>query len=296
VLFQPSHQVKAQSKEIGIASFIGTISPIRGFYKGEYANSNDFKIDGKFFDTETGLEIAKYDWKIYAFKAVNNNVAYIKLKHLPSMELDNQIYNDIDIKVRIKTKDFNPNLHLQTYSTLYTNESNLYTIFNSGDFKFRNSLGKVVLGEFKYNNTTLKRGWNYIKYTFIPYKVLETDYGYEEYETKTGVIKINLDTSNLAGATIGIEDAIGGFDFENAPTLSETELALKIGEQYDFDVKNKVDKSKYYYTSLSSKVASITPYKGIITGKEEGTTTIYCKVTLPDGQIGFLKCKVTVNK
>jgi hypothetical protein len=101
---------------------------------------------------------------------------------------------------------------------------------------------------------------------------------------------------NLAGLTTGIENAIGGFDFENSPTLSETELTLKIGEKYDFDVNNKIEGSKYYYSSLNEKVSTITHYKGIVTGKEEGINTVYCKVTLPDGTIGFLKCKITVIK
>lgn len=99
-----------------------------------------------------------------------------------------------------------------------------------------------------------------------------------------------------SGAIVGLAKAIGEFDFDNAPELTVKEITLKPGEKYDLDVNNKIAESKYKYQAFGTKVATVSPYKGIIKAKSEGITTIYCTVTLPDGTAGMLKCKVTVTK
>lgn len=185
----PTHRLDAQTSNLKTAEFKGTIESVRNFYTGEYANFHDFKVDGKFIDTTTKEEIPLYEWRIFPIKGINGEVTEIKIKHY-SVEKSDSYYNDIIVNVNVKTEDFNPELHLQTYYIMHTTNSNLEEIINKRDYRFENSVGDIVLGEFIYDNKELTKGWNYINYTFTPYKVLETDYGYEVYNPKNGIIKI----------------------------------------------------------------------------------------------------------
>lgn len=115
-------------------------------------------------------------------------------------------------------------------------------------------------------------------------------------DKQTPDIDIDVADSVSSGILAGIIFTTGGFETENHPVLTETEVNIKIGETFDLNINNKIDGAKYKYFSLTPDTATISPYKGIIKGKSVGMTTIYCNVTLPSGDTGTLQCKVTVSK
>ncbi len=79
------------------------------------------------------------------------------------------------------------------------------------------------------------------------------------------------------------------------PSLTKTKLELRgLGETYDINVKNKVAKSTYTWTSSDKKVATVTK-KGIVTSKGAGVTMIKCVITYPSKKTKSLTCKVTVT-
>ncbi len=65
------------------------------------------------------------------------------------------------------------------------------------------------------------------------------------------------------------------------------------GEVYQLEIKDKVAKSKYKWTSSDTKVAKVSS-KGLVTTVNKGTTTIKCKITYPTKKTKTLSCKVTV--
>jgi hypothetical protein len=79
------------------------------------------------------------------------------------------------------------------------------------------------------------------------------------------------------------------------PSFTKTTLVLRgIGETYDINIKNKVAKSKYSWTSSNKKVAKVAS-GGIVTSIASGTALIKCKITYPTKKTKTLSCKVTVT-
>lgn len=77
--------------------------------------------------------------------------------------------------------------------------------------------------------------------------------------------------------------------------LTKTKLELAgIGEKYDLNIKNKVAKSKYAWTTLNKAIATVAS-NGLVTAVGKGTTTVRCKITFPTKKTKTLSCSVTVK-
>ncbi len=78
------------------------------------------------------------------------------------------------------------------------------------------------------------------------------------------------------------------------PSFVQTKVEIVgTGETYQLDIKDKVDKSKYNWTSTNQDVATVTD-KGLITSIGRGSATIRCKITYPSKKTKTLSCKVSV--
>lgn len=78
------------------------------------------------------------------------------------------------------------------------------------------------------------------------------------------------------------------------PTFKETKVEI-VGEDetYQLEIKDKVDGSKYKWSSSNTKVARVSS-KGIVTSVSKGSATIKCKITYPNKKTKTISCKVTV--
>ncbi len=80
-----------------------------------------------------------------------------------------------------------------------------------------------------------------------------------------------------------------------SPELSKTKLEFKdIGEKYDLNIKNKVAKSKYSWTTTNKAVATVAS-NGLVTAVGKGTASIRCKITYSNKKTKLLSCSVTVT-
>ncbi len=80
-----------------------------------------------------------------------------------------------------------------------------------------------------------------------------------------------------------------------APELTKTKLELAgIGKAYDLNIKNKVAKSKYKWTTSNKAVATVAS-NGLVTAVGKGKATIKCKITYPTKKTLTLSCSVTVT-
>jgi len=79
-----------------------------------------------------------------------------------------------------------------------------------------------------------------------------------------------------------------------SPSLKEDNIEIiGVGETYQLDIVNKVDGSKYKWSSSNTKVARVSS-KGLVTSAGKGSATIRCVITYPNKKTKTLKCKVTV--
>lgn len=79
------------------------------------------------------------------------------------------------------------------------------------------------------------------------------------------------------------------------PSFVQTKVEIVGAEvTYQLDIKDKVDKSTYKWTSSNTKVATVSS-KGLVTSKDKGTATIKCVITYPSKKTKSLSCKVTVT-
>lgn len=82
--------------------------------------------------------------------------------------------------------------------------------------------------------------------------------------------------------------------FAATPSFKETKVEIiGEGETYQLDIKNKVDGSKYKWSSTNTKVARVSS-KGLVTSVGKGSATIRCIITYPTNKTKTLNCKVTV--
>ena len=79
------------------------------------------------------------------------------------------------------------------------------------------------------------------------------------------------------------------------PSLTEKELILDINEKFNINIKNKIKKSKYYWTSSNTDIATVNSKNGMVKAVGGGTTDIQCKITLPSGDTLKLHCQVDVT-
>ncbi|WP_310602435.1 cellulase family glycosylhydrolase [Anaerosporobacter sp.] len=78
-------------------------------------------------------------------------------------------------------------------------------------------------------------------------------------------------------------------------SLNATSKTLNVGKTFDFNVKGKVSKSKYVWTSSNTTVAKVNKSNGLVTAMAPGKATITCKITLPTKKTVSLKATVTVK-
>ncbi|MFT4145118.1 MAG: Ig-like domain-containing protein [Mobilitalea sp.] len=79
------------------------------------------------------------------------------------------------------------------------------------------------------------------------------------------------------------------------PSLVQTKVEIiGTGETYQLEIKDKIAKSTYKWTSSSTKIAKVNS-SGLVTSVNKGTATIKCVVTYPSKKTKTLSCKVTVT-
>lgn len=80
-----------------------------------------------------------------------------------------------------------------------------------------------------------------------------------------------------------------------SPTFVQTKIEIVgTGETYQLEIKDKVDKSKYSWSSSNTGVATVND-KGLVTSVSKGSSTIRCKITYPTKKTKTLSSKVTVT-
>jgi len=254
-------EITSQDKDV---SFVGTITPTREFYKGEYVKYNDFEVNG-YFTTTDNIKIPNDEWKVFIDDAVNNENVNLTLVHLPSF--DTGEYKDINYNVKVKTNEFDSKLK----SNITSNDmvSLAPTDINALDIIFSNSLGQIIKGTtcYSYKNK------NTINYSFVPYvRYLTTENGYNEYDVYKGSFKIN---ENI-----------------KLQVLTANYLNLNVSDRYNINISNKIKNSSYVWTSSDKTNVSVNKSNGIIKVVSLGNAIITCKITKPDGTVVILKCEV----
>lgn len=86
-------------------------------------------------------------------------------------------------------------------------------------------------------------------------------------------------------------------DIAYAATPSFVQKTVEIvgeGESYQLEIKDKVAKSTYKWSSSNTKIATVSK-TGLITAVAPGTATITCKITYPTKKTKTLTSKVTVT-
>lgn len=79
------------------------------------------------------------------------------------------------------------------------------------------------------------------------------------------------------------------------PTFERTSVEIVgEGKTYQMVIKDKIDKSKYSWSSSNPLIAKVSD-KGLITSVNKGTTKIKCKITYPSKKTKTLTCNVTVT-
>ena len=79
------------------------------------------------------------------------------------------------------------------------------------------------------------------------------------------------------------------------PAFVQTKVnIIGTGETFQLEIKNKVSKSTYKWTTSNKNIANVTK-NGLITSINKGTTTIKCVITYPTKKTKTLSCKVTVT-
>ena len=79
-----------------------------------------------------------------------------------------------------------------------------------------------------------------------------------------------------------------------APAFKEKSIEIiGVGETYQLDIVNKVDGSKYKWSSSNTKVARVSS-EGVVTSVGKGSATIRCVVTYSNNKTKTLTCKVKV--
>ncbi len=80
----------------------------------------------------------------------------------------------------------------------------------------------------------------------------------------------------------------------DGPGLSETNIDLKVGEQFDINIERKLANSKYKWVSSNEEVIRVSSPYGVVTAVGQGKATATCKVTAGNRQSFVLSCDVNV--
>ena len=83
---------------------------------------------------------------------------------------------------------------------------------------------------------------------------------------------------------------------ESAPRLKRTTLDLKVGEQFDINIADKIKNSKYKWRSSNDAVAGVNSANGFVTAYSKGETKVVCTITAPDQQIIILSATIKVTE
>jgi uncharacterized protein YjdB len=123
---------------------------------------------------------------------------------------------------------------------------------------FRDDKGKQVKGKVTYSEIDITKVGVYdIQWTFTPDDI--------SYETKTGVIKVNL-SENVIDQPI-------------STTLTASSILLEEGTTYDINLLDKEEGNTYQWSTSNSKVAKVNNRNGLVSSVAEGEAKITCKVT-----------------
>ena len=79
-----------------------------------------------------------------------------------------------------------------------------------------------------------------------------------------------------------------------APALTKTSRNILIGAEYDLNIRNKIAKSQYTWSSSNKKIATVDNW-GIVKGVAKGSAVITCKIKT-QAKTYKLTCKVTIIK
>ncbi|WP_167958625.1 hypothetical protein [Anaerosporobacter faecicola] len=118
---------------------------------------------------------------------------------------------------------------------------------------------------------------------------------------KNFVKKTLASTLALAMVATAMPAAFTTASAAKAPALNKKSKTLyinenEIGSSYDFNVKNKVAKSTYKWTTSNKAIATVNS-KGLTkAATKTGKATITCKITLPTKKTKTLKATVTVKE
>jgi hypothetical protein len=91
-----------------------------------------------------------------------------------------------------------------------------------------------------------------------------------------------------ATVTVGVTD--------DMPCLTDDELNLSIGDNFDLGVNNRITGSTYKYKSLNSDIVSVKTLTGKGEALSEGNTDIILTATTKDKTVYVLKCDVSVTE
>jgi hypothetical protein len=146
--------------------------------------------------------------------------------------------------------------------------------------------GKVVTGTMLYpNRSEVKLGDFDLQWVFTPDD--------PKYETRTGVFRFYIwpaDTEEQKGKLPEITP-----DEPTTPSLTATTVQLTKLTAYDINLNNKISGTTYKWTSSNEKVAKVNPKNGFVSAVSEGTATITCAMTFPDGSAQELTSVVSIN-
>ena len=79
-----------------------------------------------------------------------------------------------------------------------------------------------------------------------------------------------------------------------APAFKETKVEIVGGDEtYQLDIKNKVEGSKYKWSSTNTKVARVSS-AGIVTSVGKGSAKIRCIITYPNKKTKTITSNITV--
>lgn len=114
---------------------------------------------------------------------------------------------------------------------------------------------------------------------------------------KEGKAKVTCEIALPDGSKNILESLITiGYD-ENAPLLTETTLDLEVGDKFDINLENKIQKSTYRWASSNRDIIKVNSSNGKVTANGIGEAYVTCTITTPKtNQVIVLRCDINVTK
>lgn len=113
---------------------------------------------------------------------------------------------------------------------------------------------------------------------------------------QSGEAFISCHITGLMGEKVTLTSGIIVGGDGAAPQLKKTKLELKVGEQFDINIANKIEKSKYKWISSDEAVISVKSSNGYVTALGSGEAKVTCTITAPDQNIFVLLAVIKVTK